>query len=348
MLNKLLVAKQRRFENQCYPLGRVFAPLIILVIFSFALIAQAQGNHQETRQELEITNSIGMKLVLIPAGEFMMGGTEPAEDLVKAFAAYKRKADFFRDEYPRHRARITRAFYLGKYEVTVGQFRRFVGETGYKTEAEKDGQGGWGYNPRTGQCEGRKPEFNWHNTGFIQTDEVPVVNVTWNDAVAFCQWLGRREGRTYRLPTEAQWEYACRAQTAMRYHNGDDPLALTEVANTLDAKGRTVFPHVQELTFVPGEKAKFTIPVGSKQPNRFGLHDMHGNVWEWCADWYGEDYYSKSPLDDPAGPDSGNRRVRRGGAWNSFPLWARASFRNWNTPQSRCVNLGFRVVGEIP
>jgi formylglycine-generating enzyme len=327
-------------------IARIYVSLMFLSIFAYSSLAPAEETSQAARQGREIDNSIGVKLVLIPAGEFMMGGQESAEELVEAFAAYKRKAEFFKDEYPRHRVRITKPFYFGKHEVTVGQFRSFVDEAGYKTEAENDGQGGWGYNLQSGQCEGRKPQFNWLNTGFTQSEDHPVINVTWNDAVAFCQWLSRKEGKTYRLPTEAQWEYACRAQTATRYHNGDDPAALPEVANTLDAKGRTTFPHVQELAFLPGDKPSFTMPVGGKNPNQFGLHDMHGNIWEWCADWYGADYYSKSPVDDPTGPDAGGQRVRRGGAWNSFPLWARASFRNWNTPQSRCVNLGFRVVRE--
>jgi formylglycine-generating enzyme required for sulfatase activity len=318
----------------------------LFLIIACASLALAQQPGQATPQGREIANSIGMKLVLIPAGEFMMGSQEPAEELVKSFAAYNRKADYFKDEYPSHRVRITKAFYFGKYEVRVGDFRRFVEDTGYKTQAETDGTGGWGYNPQTGRCEGRKPQFNWLNTGFKQSDDHPVVNVTWNDVAAFCQWLSLKEGKTYRLPTEAQWEYACRAQSATRYNNGDDPAGLDAVANTLDAKGRTTFPHVQEITILPGEKAKFTDPVGGKKPNKFGLYDMHGNVWEWCADWYGADYYSKSPADDPAGPESGDRRVRRGGGWNSFPIWARASFRNWNTPQSRCLNLGFRVVRE--
>jgi formylglycine-generating enzyme required for sulfatase activity len=146
------------------------------------------------------------------------------------------------------------------------------------------------------------------------------------------------------LPTEAEWEYACRAGTTTRYHCGDAPDALDKMANVADAKGRTTFPHVQEMTIPNGKDRSFTLPAGSFQPNAFGLYDMHGNAWEWCSDWYGADYYAKSPVDDPAGPDSGDRRVRRGGAWNSFPLWARAAFRNWNSPRSRCVNLGFRVV----
>ena len=293
------------------------------------------------------TNSIGLELVRVPAGEFLMGGQEPAEQLARAFAAYGRKPDYFQDEYPRHRVRITRPFFLSRVEVTVGQFRQFVRETGYRAEAERDGTGGWGYNPVTRKCEGRKPRYSWHDPGFPQTEEHPVVNVTWNDAVAFCRWLGGREGRTCRLPTEAEWEYSCRAGTATRYCNGDDPRALAEVARVMDDRGRTSFPHVQQLVTPAGEPGRFTAPVGRLKPNGFGLCDMHGNVWEWCSDWYDEDYYVRSPAEDPPGPDAGVVRVRRGGGWNSFPLWARASFRNYNTPESRCVNLGFRVVQEI-
>jgi formylglycine-generating enzyme len=323
---------------------RVIAPLIFFTLFAHPALAQTDPSTRQANQPKEIVNSIGMKLVLIPPGQFMMGGGESAEDLVKAFAAYKRKPEFFKDEYPGHLVRITKPFYMGMYEVTVGDFKKFTTGSGYKTEPETDGQGGWGYNAQSGQCEGRNPQFNWQSPGFPQTDAHPVLNVTWNDAQEFCRWLSRKEGKTYGLPTEAQWEYACRAQTTTRYNNGDDPLDLIKVANVLDAKGRTTFPHVQELTFLPGEELHFTVPVGEKKPNRFGLYDMHGNIWEWCADWYGEDYYANSPTDDPLGPQDGKQRVRRGGAWNSFPLWARASFRNWNTQTSRCVNLGFRVI----
>jgi formylglycine-generating enzyme required for sulfatase activity len=288
-----------------------------------------------------------MKLVRIPAGEFMMGGQEPAEQLAGAFEAYHRKPDYFNDEYPRHRVRITRSFLLGKFEVTVGQFRQFVQATGYRTEAEKDGTGGWGYDAAIRKCDGRKPRYNWRNPGFSQTDEHPVINLTWNDAVAFCQWLSRQEDASYRLPTEAEWEYCCRAGTTTRYHIGDNPDLLPDVARVADGKRRTTFPHIQDMVIPKGESASFTAPVGRFKRNPFGLYDMHGNVWEWCSDWYGEDYYARSPVDDPRGPHSGKVRVRRGGGWNSFPLWARASFRNYNTPASRCVNLGFRVVRDI-
>ncbi len=303
---------------------------------------------EDTKRPAEISNSIGMKLELIPPGDFLMGGTESAEHLVKAFAAYKRQPDFFKDEYPRHRVRITRPFYFGKCEVTVGQFRRFAADTGYKTEAERDGTGGWGYNPKTAKCEGRDPKYNWRNPGFQQTDGHPVLNVTWNDAVAFCRWLSHKEKEDYRLPTEAEWEYAARAGTTTRYWNGDDPDALARVGNVQDSTGRTTFPHVQELDIPPGSHPQFTLPVGRFPANRFGLCDVHGNVWEWCSDWYGEDYYARSPADDPKGPAEGDLRVRRGGGWNSFPLWARAAMRNWNTARSRCINLGFRVARSTP
>ena len=294
-----------------------------------------------------IKSSAGIRLVLIPAGEFLMGCQEPAQDLVAAFAPYQRKPEDFSDEYPRHRVRITNPFYLGKYEVTVGEFRRFTLDAGYRTEAEADGEGGWGYNPATGRCEGRRPESTWRNPGFPQSDRHPVLNVSWNDAVAFCQWLSRKEGKIYRLPTEAEWEYACRAGSTTRYFGGDDPNGLDRTARTADARGRNDFPHVADLDIPKDKDQAFTVPAGSFPPNAFGLCDMHGNVWEWCADRYSEDYYASSPLDDPRGPDSGNLRVRRGGAWNSFPLWARSSFRNWNTPDSRCVNLGFRIVLDL-
>ncbi len=315
--------------------GLLVVPGTVLSVLVVLLLGLANSPPRPTP---EVVNSIGMKLVPIPTGDFLMGGQEPADGLVRAFPAHHRKADDFADEYPSHRVRITRPFLLGKFEVTVGQFRRFVEEAGYRTEPERDGTGGWGYNPATRKCEGRYPHFSWRNPGFPQTDEHPVVNVTWNDAVAFCQWLSRKEGDTYRLPTEAEWEYSCRAGTTTRYHNGDDPDALAEVARVADARGRKTFPHVQQMEIIDPGPDRFTAPVGSYRPNRWGLHDRHGNVWEWTSDWHGDDYYVHSPTDDPRGPADG---------WNSFPLYARSSFRNWNTEWSRCVNLGFRVLREV-
>ncbi len=301
-----------------------------------------------------IVNSIGMKLVRLPAGEFTMGSRESPEVLDRAFPAYnlKTKADLCEDERPAHRVRITRPFYLGMHEVTVGQFRRFVEASGSQSDAEKEktdrrGRGGWGVNARTGRFEGRLPRYTWRNAGFPQTDDHPVVNVTWHDAARFCAWLGRKEGKTYRLPTEAEWEYACRAGSTTRYHTGDDPEALAAVANVADAtgaeQGRKEFPDWGRFALAARDGHVFTAPVGSYRPNAWGLFDMHGNVWEWCSDWHAPDYYARSPVDDPPGAESGTVRVRRGGAWHTFPLWVRSSFRNVNVPETRYLNLGFRV-----
>jgi formylglycine-generating enzyme required for sulfatase activity len=294
----------------------------------------------------ETVDSIGMTFVEIPAGQFSMGGNEPAEAVAEAFGEYGRDAGYFADEYPRHRVQISRPFLLGKHEVTVGQFRAFVEATGYRTEAEQDGTGGWGYDPAVGRCIGRDRRFDWAHPGFEQSDRHPVLNVTWNDAQAFCRWLGTRDGRSCRLPTEAEWEYACRAGATTRYSFGDGPAALPRHGRTLDPAGKDVRMHVQDLPIAADGGLPLTVPVGSFPPNAFGLHDMHGNVWEWVEDWYDEHTYESGSATDPSGPRVGRQRVRRGGGWNSFPLWARSSFRNVNTQRSRCVNLGFRVAAD--
>ena len=126
-----------------------------------------------------------------------------------------------------------------------------------------------------------------------------MVNVSWNDAVAFAEWLGKKEGKTYRLPTEAEWEYACRAGTTTRYFCGDDAEALAEVGNVADAMAREKHPlegHHRGARWV-----RLYCSIGRYRPNAWGLHDMHGNVWEWCWDWYGKDFYKASRVDDPAG-----------------------------------------------
>lgn len=294
-----------------------------------------------------IRNSIGMALIRVEAGKYLMGGSEPPEKMIQAFPETPVKAEDFADEYPRHRVRITRPFLLGKYEVTVGQFRRFSEETGYRTEAEVDGTGGWGYNSDIAKNEGRRPYYTWRNPGYRQTDQHPVVNVTYGDALAFIGWLSAREKKQYRLPTEAEWEYANRAGSQTLYSNSDDPRQLAVFARVIDFSRQPEFGHVHELVIQPNDPRAFPMPVGSYSPNAWGFHDMHGNVWEWVADWYDDSYYSHSPVDDPAGPSSGEVRVRRGGGWNSFPIYTRSSFRNINTPQSRCLNLGFRVARDL-
>ena len=311
---------------------------------SFSL-ATAQAPEQAGSKR-EIANSIGMELTLIPAGEFMMGSREPAEDTAAFFnktcGGDVLKPDLFEDEHPRHRVRITRPFYLGTYHVTLGQFRRFVDAAHYRTDADKAKEpGAVGWNPAEKEFRYSR-NYSWRNAGFPQTDEHPVVNVSWNDATAFCQWLSRKEDKTYRLPTEAEWEYACRAGTDTRYYSGDDPETLAKVGNVADAAFAAKFPE-RKLTIKASDGYVFTAPVGSFRPNAFGLYDMHGNACEWCADWYAAKYYATSPAEDPTGPDSGNGHVLRGGSWCNWPLDARSAARHWSTADGRANFTGFRV-----
>ncbi|MDP1536381.1 MAG: formylglycine-generating enzyme family protein [Burkholderiales bacterium] len=296
-----------------------------------------------------------MKFVLVPAGEFLMGSDETPESLSGDYPGYELTRFLqLSDEAPVHRVRITQAFYLGQHEVTVAQFRRFLAASGYVPESIADGTGGYGYNPdydpaktvRGDAFEGRDPQYSWRNPGFAQGDDHPVVNVTWNDALALAQWLSRSEGVRYRLPTEAEWEYACRAGTRTRYYNGDAPAGLVAIANTFDADSAANWSRWQSFALAARDGHAFTAPAGHFAPNAFGLHDMLGNVWEWVADWHDEDYYRNSPPDDPPGPTTGNVRVRRGGSWHTWSLYARCAYRNWNSPQTRYPLVGMRLLRE--
>ncbi|MGD0897015.1 MAG: formylglycine-generating enzyme family protein [Thermoguttaceae bacterium] len=329
---------------------QVFAvALVALAAFGSLTLATAQES-KETGGDKQIAVDLGggvkLEMVLIPAGEFKMGSGESAEDTAaffnKTYGEDLLNAEVVKDEHPQHRVRITKPFYLGTYHVTRGQFRQFVKDSGYKTDAEKgEGPGAWGWDPEKKEF-GFNAKYSWRNAGFEQTDEHPVVNASWNDAVAFCKWLSRKEGKTYRLPTEAEWEYACRAGTTTRYYSGDDPETLAKVGNVADATAKAKFPD-WKWTIKASDGYVFTSPVGSFKPNAFGLYDMHGNAWQWCADWYGAEYYAASPADDPTGSDTGDDRVLRGGSWGNGPGLARSAVRGVDSPDLRSNLTGFRV-----
>jgi len=266
-------------------------------------------------------NANGMELVFVPAGHFEMGTRESIDGLVARFPQAPSAArEWFSREHPLHRVQLSRPFYLGRIPVTVGQFRAFINATGYRTQAEVEGtahqwtQKDW--LPVAG--------LNWRNPGFAQTDEHPVVCVSWNDAMAFCGWLSGKDGRAYGLPTEAQWEYACRAGATTLWNFGDDESRVGEHAWFCENSGGT------------------THPVGRKKPNAWGLCDMHGNMYEWCDDWFAADYYGVSPADDPQGPPGGEGRVLRGGCW--LAVGNRCASRGSSAPGNRITVLGFRVL----
>jgi formylglycine-generating enzyme required for sulfatase activity len=322
--------------------GSTVAWVLLAALGSLTLATAQESKEAGAKKQIavELGGGVKLKMVLIPAGEFKMGSGESAEDTAAFFNKTEGldylKAESFEDEHPRHRVRITKPFYLGSFHITRGQFRQFVKDSGYKTDAENgERPGAWGWNSEKNWFEFGK-DYSWRNPGFQQTDEHPMEDVSWNDAMAFCRWLSRNEGKTYRLPTEAEWEYACRAGTTTRYSSGDNPGARAKVGNVADATAKAQSP--KQKYKITSDVA--TAPVGQFKPNAFGLYNMCGNTWEWCADWYDAKYYAKSPTDDPAGPDTGDFRVLRGGSW-CFDV--RGDERSSGTPDHRGFNSGFRV-----
>ncbi len=169
-----------------------------------------------------------------------------------------------------------------------------------------------------------------------------MVNVSWNDAVAYAKWLSVTSGNKITLPTEAQWEYAARGKTSTVRFWGDGDVTTCRYANVADQTAKTNWSHWRVHDCSDGYAV--TAPVGSFKPNRYGLHDMLGNVWEWCSDWYGKNYYSSSPRKNPQGPSSGTIRIFRGGSWGFNPRDIRAASRSMSEPGFMFINLGFRLV----
>ena len=268
---------------------------------------------------VEKTNSIGIRLVLVPPGSFMMG------------------------PYKGHLVRITHPSYFGVYEVTRGEFARFVAATNYKTFAEETQGGIHLTNAEISTKWDPDNPSTWREPGFAQTDDHPVVQMTWRDATAFCDWLSGKEHLRYRLPTEAEWEYACRAGTAVRNYYSSNIEDLTKIGNVADASARAVFPHWKEFV-KSSDGYVYTSPVGKFLPNNFGLYDMIGNAAEWCSDYFVTDYYEHSQTDNPTGPPTGNGRAWRGGG---FTQVAGSRYRYLGVDSFRRPDSGFRVVCEI-
>ncbi|SMC21983.1 Formylglycine-generating enzyme, required for sulfatase activity, contains SUMF1/FGE domain [Desulfacinum hydrothermale DSM 13146] len=266
----------------------------------------------------------GMRFVWIPGGCFPMG-SDPGED------------GRDRDEGPKHQVCVD-GFWMGRSEVTRGQFRTFVEKTGYVTDAERQGYS-WVYD---GKWE-KKPGYSWRRPGFAQTDDHPVVHVSLNDAQAMAHWLTQHSKGTFRLPTEAEWEYACRAGTLGARFWGEDPAAACDFANVADKTARKKFPawriHPCSDGFV------FTAPVATFRPNGFGLYDMLGNVWEWCADVYDPQAYRNHSEKNPVVEKGGTARVVRGGSWYSQPQYVRSAGRDQlSRPDRRSQDQGFRLI----
>jgi len=307
---------------------------IVLVVLSFnpkipksfystppkQTVEGTQGGHEELKekgkpvalQDQKITNSLDMEFVYIQPGTFVMGS--PPDGVRYALPMTQ------------HQVTITKGYYMQTTEVTVGQWKTFVRDTGYNSEAKAKGNKNY-----------------WKKPGFFQTDEHPVTCISYSDALAFIGWLSKKEGRPYRLPTEAEWEYAARAGTKTRYSFGQ--CLSTTQANFDGRRGACADS--------PKEHRNGTTPVASFGPNNWGLYDMHGNVLEWCQDWCGD--YPSSSIQDPIGPSSDTsikgsqvqRRIMRGGGWQYAGNSCTSAARFGISPDKPGSNgLGFRLVIE--
>jgi sulfatase modifying factor 1 len=260
-------------------------------------ISRAAGASNATRvsrPEPHATQSFtNLPLRAIPPGSFWMGTNHPASK---------------KRERPVHYVTTLKSFFLSRTPITVQQFEDFVRSTGYKTNAERRGE----------------PVKTWHYPGFIQGKDHPVVCVTWFDALEFCLWLSAKTGKSYRLPTEAEWEFSCRAGSDTRWFSGDYPIDLKQYA------------------WLESNSENETRPVALKSPNSLGLYDLHGNIWEWCQDWFGP-YTEEADSLDPKGPQSGIYRIARGGSWIDSEEHATSSFRCRIKPFQHANNIGFRV-----
>ena len=281
-------------------------------------VHKAELPHETT---LDLGGGIKMEMVLVPAGEFIMG-----DDSGNA------------DEKPAHKVKISQPFYVGKYEVTVAQFRRFAETAKYETECERNGNKGT--TVKDGKWQDNVVGINWKTPGFKQDENHPVVLVSWNDSQAFVAWASKLSGRDVRLPTEAQWEYAARGTESKRYPWGDkwDGTLANHGDMTLKNAGFTSMSCTTD-----NDGFAYTSPVGSfKNASWCGAFDMAGNAWEWVNDKCQPDYYAKSPAIDPPGGDSG-ARVFRGGCWHNDPYVCRAALRYGQDPGLSNSSIGFRV-----
>ena len=278
---------------------KVITLLLFMTVVTALSLEIGNFNRVQEKTDLkkEIINRIGMKLRLIPAGSFFMGGE-------------------LENEKPVHLVKITKPFYMGIYEVTQEQYNELMGSA-----------------PSTNKRSG-----------------LPAGNVTWNDAVEFCRRLSLKTGEKYRLPTEAEWEYAARGGLeGKKYVWGDQEIPVVNGLKQANVPDESTLPKLDKNKIFAGYDDGYsgTSPVGSFAPNGFGLYDMAGNVWERCSDWYDENYYKYSPQEDPKGPSAGIKRVLRGGGYWFHRNNLRVAYR-CGTPLDRAGdNDGFRVIIEI-
>jgi len=272
------------------------------------------------------------EMVVVPAGDFMMGSSSQ-EKLLALPAGVPASASYIGRESPRHYVRVS-SFAAGRYAVTKGEFAAFVRSSGYHTEAEQgDGCYMW-----AGKEWKKDAAYNWRKVGFSQGDDHPVVCVTWNDTQAYIQWLNQVSGKSFRLLSEAEREYASRGGTPTAFWWGDS--ITTSQANYDGNYSYNGSPK--------GQDRQATVSVHSFAANPYGLYNVHGNVWEWTQDCWHE-RYTGAPTDGSAWTTgcADNQRVLRGGSWHIDPADLRSASRNWFYPDIRFSNYGFRLARDL-
>ena len=266
------------------------------------------------------------KMVVIPAGSFGMG----------APSSESGRGD---DESPEHQVKVA-SFALGQNEITRGQFAAFVKKTKYST-----GDKCWTL--EDGKFKERN-DRNWREPGYPQDDKHPVACINWDDAKAYAKWMSRKTKKRYRLPTEAEWEYAARGNTGTARYWGDNPDEACGFANTADMTAQAQIHGASSWTIHNcTDGFAYTAPVGSFKPNVFKLNDMLGNLWEWTEDSY-HDSYKDAPADGIVWQGDGARRMLRGGSWNNGALNVRSAVRDSNNPALRFSIFGFRLARTLP
>ena len=273
-------------------------------------------DNTEQKQQGDSEQTINIEMVTVQGGTFTMGWT------------LEQGYDCNADAMP-HRVTLS-DYMIGKYEVTVAQFRKFIEATNYQTDADKNG-GSYIWN---GSNDTFVSGVNWRCgvDGLVRPsseDNHPVIYVSWNDAVAYCQWLSQQTGKNYRLPTEAEWEFAARGgnQSQEYKYSGSN--------------------NIDEVAWCSGNANSTTHPVGQKSPNELGIYDMSGNVREWCSDWYDPYNNNSFAQTNPKGPSSGSYRVVRGGSWDDNAQYCRVSYRIFSNPSGSGNYLGFRLAFSL-
>lgn len=283
---------------------------------------------------LSFRNGLGMTFVLVPPGTFLLGSPENEPNRL----ANERQV----------RVTLTKPFYLGKHEVTVGQFKAFVAATNHVTDVEKKG-GGHAHDAQAVWI--HREGTNWKKPGYAgaytQRDDHPVVHVSYTDSKAFCAWLSQRDpATTFALPTEAQWEWACRGGSGARFWWGTDEDTTGKVINAGDKTLKRVHPDWPRVVMAMDDGHAFCAPVGSYRANGWGLHDMLGNVWEFCGSRSGP--YPKEAATDLGDLGRGQSFAVRGGGWSNTAADCRCATRNSDPPHFGHSNLGFRVALPLP